>query len=576
MPAQDAKCARNAFRASERGLPDLRRDIPDLADIPPPPSSEMHSCHKPDLACLQAAIVPLPEISVVPLINQPTSRGAVGWCAADLRCGTLWVRVLGCGGIVGRLVYSRQGEPDSIPCGVTQGIFERGNRAGRCRWLAGFLGNLPFLPPLPSGAAPYSPRFTPIGSQDLDVENRPNISTHSLVSKHVQSSQKGSGFTVMQQPIDKRRRPELVLLALGVIATPPHFTVNRGEVESARNCGVGFIDDRGHELVCKCSKTGSWCNNQAAPNRANLTGITRCHCVPTRYLLPMRVKRGEYGAAPECNCGIVWHNSLVKKFGGSSLLESNSVLLGGRRAGPRWLSSSPDHLPPRQSWFYPRPGHSGFWHVGIVPDDTVGRGFSQRSPVSPTLSFLRCSIINSINLIGSQDLDVKSRLNILTLLACQCKLQFRGINRKLRIGNKTLLRVIEMSMEWSQNERAGINGISPRKPAGPASSSGNDSHTRKFGGDPAGDSARSDLVGGERANRSATAVPGAIEAVRLLVSHQGKSGSITGKFTPGFSHVGIVPEDAADRRLFSGISCCILASIHPHLISASSTPLPRC
>ncbi|KAJ8898158.1 hypothetical protein PR048_003518 [Dryococelus australis] len=31
-----------------------------------------------------------------------------------------------------------------------------GNRAGRCRWSAGFLGDLPFPPPFRSGAAPYS------------------------------------------------------------------------------------------------------------------------------------------------------------------------------------------------------------------------------------------------------------------------------------------------------------------------------------------------------------------------------------------------------------------------------------
>ncbi|KAJ8882712.1 hypothetical protein PR048_014524 [Dryococelus australis] len=35
-------------------------------------------------------------------------------------------------------------------------IFASGNRAGRCRWSAGFLGDLPFPLPLHSGAAPYS------------------------------------------------------------------------------------------------------------------------------------------------------------------------------------------------------------------------------------------------------------------------------------------------------------------------------------------------------------------------------------------------------------------------------------
>ncbi|KAJ8875130.1 hypothetical protein PR048_023023 [Dryococelus australis] len=36
------------------------------------------------------------------------------------------------------------------------------------RWSAGFLGDISFYPPLHSGAAPYSPRFTIIGSQDFD------------------------------------------------------------------------------------------------------------------------------------------------------------------------------------------------------------------------------------------------------------------------------------------------------------------------------------------------------------------------------------------------------------------------
>ncbi|KAJ8888871.1 hypothetical protein PR048_008365 [Dryococelus australis] len=40
-------------------------------------------------------------------------------------------------------------------------VFACGNRAGRCRWSAGFLGDLPFLPPFHSGVAPYSPQSPP-------------------------------------------------------------------------------------------------------------------------------------------------------------------------------------------------------------------------------------------------------------------------------------------------------------------------------------------------------------------------------------------------------------------------------
>ncbi|KAJ8880183.1 hypothetical protein PR048_016649 [Dryococelus australis] len=45
--------------------------------------------------------------------------------------------------------------------------FASGNQAGRCRWSADFLRHLPFLPPLHSGTAPFSPHFTIIDSQDF-------------------------------------------------------------------------------------------------------------------------------------------------------------------------------------------------------------------------------------------------------------------------------------------------------------------------------------------------------------------------------------------------------------------------
>ncbi|KAJ8880825.1 hypothetical protein PR048_017296 [Dryococelus australis] len=58
----------------------------------------------------------------------------------------------GRGGIVVRLLASQVGDSGSIP--------------GRCRWSARFLGDLPFPPPLHSGAAPYRARYTLIGSLD--------------------------------------------------------------------------------------------------------------------------------------------------------------------------------------------------------------------------------------------------------------------------------------------------------------------------------------------------------------------------------------------------------------------------
>ncbi|KAJ8894995.1 hypothetical protein PR048_000304, partial [Dryococelus australis] len=60
----------------------------------------------------------------------------------------------------------------------------------------------------------------------------------------------------------------------------------------------------------------------------------------------------------------------------------------------------------------------------------------------------------------------------------------------------------------------------------------------------------------------------------LLAPHLGEPGSVPGRATPGFSRVGIVPDYAVDRRVFSGISRfsrpCIPTLFHAHLASLSS------
>ncbi|KAJ8874859.1 hypothetical protein PR048_022749 [Dryococelus australis] len=62
--------------------------------------------------------------------------------------------------------------------------------------------------------------------------------------------------------------------------------------------------------------------------------------------------------------------------------------------------------------------------------------------------------------------------------------------------------------------------------------------------------------------------------VRQLVSYQGEPSSIPGAFATGFSHVGVVLDDVAVWRVFSGFFCfsrlCIPALLHTHLTSPSS------
>ncbi|KAJ8891724.1 hypothetical protein PR048_004259 [Dryococelus australis] len=54
----------------------------------------------------------------------------------------------GRGGVMVRLPASRQGEPGSIPGRDHPRILARGDRAGRCRWQTGFVGDLPLPPAL--------------------------------------------------------------------------------------------------------------------------------------------------------------------------------------------------------------------------------------------------------------------------------------------------------------------------------------------------------------------------------------------------------------------------------------------
>ncbi|KAJ8898339.1 hypothetical protein PR048_003699 [Dryococelus australis] len=110
----------------------------------------------------------------------------------------------------------------------------------------------------------------------------------------------------------------------------------------------------------------------------------------------------------------------------------------------------------------------GFLHVGIVPDDDVGY------PVSPTISFRRCSMLTSIAPVGSQDLDVKSRPNIFTPHSPYLSVL---ITNNVRVRP---MRVTEVSTKQRRNDGARGNGKSPRKPA----DSGivrHDSHLRKSG-----------------------------------------------------------------------------------------------
>ncbi|KAJ8896289.1 hypothetical protein PR048_001633 [Dryococelus australis] len=55
-----------------------------------------------------------------------------------------------------RLAHSSATKANRVQSPAGHRIFASGNSTGRCRWSAGFLGDLSFTPPLHSGVAPYS------------------------------------------------------------------------------------------------------------------------------------------------------------------------------------------------------------------------------------------------------------------------------------------------------------------------------------------------------------------------------------------------------------------------------------
>ncbi|KAJ8867736.1 hypothetical protein PR048_031539 [Dryococelus australis] len=77
-------------------------------------------------------------------------------------------------------------------CDLGLDLTQSVNRAGRCRWSTGFLVDLPFPPPLHSGAAPFSPHLTLIGSQDL-VETEFSGRRCDVVFREVPCRRKGPG-----------------------------------------------------------------------------------------------------------------------------------------------------------------------------------------------------------------------------------------------------------------------------------------------------------------------------------------------------------------------------------------------
>ncbi|KAJ8866098.1 hypothetical protein PR048_033622 [Dryococelus australis] len=228
-----------------------------------------------------------------------------------------------------------------------------------------------------------------------------------------------------------------------------------------------------------------------------------------------------------------------------------------------------------------------------------GGSLSEISRVSPALSFRRCSTLTSITLIGSQDLDVQSRPNLFTLSPvlhggwCRKFPSYEAENCGTNKGDtatpiKCAIASTRRALNWRavfsshcaylwDFQRRHYTCIKLLIKAVRVSDNAYDLEDTARGLQflsSCGSKSRS-IAQSFRCFFTLCMGRGG-RAVSSLASHQGESsaGSLS-----GFSHVGIVPDGAVGRRVFSGISRSprpfIPAPLHTHLTHPSS-PLKTC
>ncbi|KAJ8871615.1 hypothetical protein PR048_027942 [Dryococelus australis] len=282
---------------------------------------------------------------------------------------------------------------------------------GRCHCSADFLGGLPFPPPFHSGAAPYSPHLTLIGSQDLAVKSRPRAAVAERLACSPPTRAKRVQSPVALLPDDfrmwKSYRTMRVFSGISrfphtFIPAPLHTRINHPRRISRPRCyeppkslhslTYSFSFYGSHGTYWKnadgCYKINAhWLKVCLIPEVSVASAQTDFQTQAVIIVIVIMVFVVFEMMVMGCSCGVVWKCL--------------------------WLDYSP-----------PIKAHRARFPAGSIPDFRMWEscqtmslidGSSQGSPVSPAHAFRRCSItLTSTTLFGSQDLDVKHRPNLFT------------------------------------------------------------------------------------------------------------------------------------------------------------------
>ncbi|KAJ8872774.1 hypothetical protein PR048_026390 [Dryococelus australis] len=252
-------------------------------------------------------------------------------------------------------------------------IFASGNCARRCYRPAGFLRDLPFLPSFHSGAAPYSPHFNCIGSQDLErFANQSSTARNVFAVKFVSTNLPRS----IGEPSQRRTDDSLVSAAA---------------VMSSReeNVALLMISGTASAATLKCTVNIPGRGPRALSNRR--TCCERVHTTSANpFVFVERSASSSHGA--RVSLGLFANRLATRR-------PARAVSLLAFHQG------EPGSIPSRVTVFS---------HVGIVLDDAVGQRVSSGISRFPR-PFIPALLHTLITLIGSQELAVKIRPNPLTL-----------------------------------------------------------------------------------------------------------------------------------------------------------------